>query len=164
MSRWGPIAVASLGGTLLLILASEIQHAAIWSHQASPIVEAARGTDAQEIGSDKPDLPTSADTTAILARPLFNWNRRPGQSSGVADGPLPRLSGILVSTRERYAIFAGQSGGKPQVVHEGNTIGRFTIQQITSDHIVLRNGADLQILHTSGDVPPPPPMATPDAS
>ncbi len=165
MNRWGPILVAGLGSALLLILTSEIHDAISWFDQATPTVEAMSDADAQDKDGAARVVPPSADIGAILARPLFNWNRRPAPDAGVAvDGPLPRLSGILVSASERYAIFATQPGGKSQVVPEGGTIGRFTIDTIASDHVVLRGGADLQTLRPSFNVAPPPPMATPDAS
>jgi hypothetical protein len=151
---------------LLLIVASEIDAALPWLDESSSNIVRTPVIEAQVVGDDASAMPRLADTSAILARPLFNWNRRPGQSSELAsaDSPLPRLAGILVSGRGRYAIFAAPPGAKPQVVPEGGTIGRFTIDKITADHIILNNDGALQTVHTTFGAKPPSPMPTPDAS
>jgi hypothetical protein len=75
-----------------------------------------------------------------LARPLFVPDRRPSpQASAIADtvGGWPRLSGIMVTSGDRRAIFAGPSGGKPDVVAEGTKLGRYLVQSISVGEVVL---------------------------
>jgi hypothetical protein len=164
MVFWRPIIVVSLGGSLLLGLGSEVLDV-INVFSATPTIS----VEPTEIALDKappPALqpPIAAETSTILGRPLFNWNRHASQSAGNLDGPLPRLSGIIVGAPGRYAIFAAQPGSKPQIIQEGGSIGRFTIDAIAADHIILKDGTGQQDLHTSFGATPPPPMATPDAS
>jgi hypothetical protein len=165
MSRWGPIVATGIGGALLLIIASEISTGQLWFDQAKPIAISTSDTE-NDYNTDTVKISRLADIDVILGRPLFNWNRRPGQNFGLAatEGPLPRLAGILVSANGRYAIFAAPPGGKPQVVQEGGTINRFTIEKITADHVILNNSGVSQTVHTTFGVTQPPPMATPDAS
>jgi hypothetical protein len=164
MIPWRPIVVISLGGSLLLAIGREaIETVGIFS--AAPVVAIVPiGTTLDAGSAPASEPPTAAETGTILSRPLFNWNRQPSRSVGNPDGPLPRLSGIIIGAAGRYAIFAAQPGSKPQTIPEGGLIGRFTIDAITADHIILKSGAGEQNLHTSFGATPPPPMATPDAS
>ena len=171
MNRWGALALAGAGGTLLLVLGTEIRDATPWSDRgirdgaASPVD---RSLDAQvpEVGGQSAD-----DAAGILARPLFNWNRRPGRSAAMAgtDESLPRLSGILIGANARYAIFTGAAGTKPLVLQEGGLVGRFTIDKIAADHVDVRSEAGSRTLRTRFSTAPPPPaslspMSLPDAS
>jgi hypothetical protein len=78
--------------------------------------------------------------TAILARPLFNPDRRPiaqaMAGSGEAAG-LPRLSGIMITPVGRHAIFTSMSGGKPVVVTEGGSVGGYLVEAISPGNVVL---------------------------
>jgi general secretion pathway protein N len=95
-----------------------------------------------------PAIPaTTADTGAdaaiaqwgatILARPLFNQDRRPVQPAAPdTTEPLPRLSAIIVVGGSRRAIFAA-SGEKPQTVAEGGAIGAYRIKTVLPDKVDL---------------------------
>jgi hypothetical protein len=77
---------------------------------------------------------------AILARPLFNLDRRPFDPAPVAAGEnaaLPRLSGIVITPQGRSAIFTPAGGGKQTVVAEGDSLGSYVVQTISSDEVVL---------------------------
>ena len=77
---------------------------------------------------------------AVLARPLFNPDRRPiGQAPAASreDAGLPRLSGILITPNGRSAIFAPAGGGKPAVVAEGGSLGGYVVRTISLDEVVL---------------------------
>ena len=166
MSGWGSIIIAGLGGALLLVTSIEFHNGLQGANQPKPDAVTTADTPQSSLNDTASVRLPLADIGAILGRPLFNWNRRPGQSSGPAsiDGPLPRLAGILVSATARYAIFAAPPGGKPQVMQEGSVVGRFTIDKITASYVLLKAGGEVRTLHTSFGVTPPPPMATPDAS
>jgi len=88
--------------------------------------------------SGLPD-PTQARVDAILARPLFQPNRRPPASGSVASGPasLPRLSGVMVSGGGRSVIFAAGADGKPVVLAEGGRIGAYVVQSIGAGEAVV---------------------------
>jgi general secretion pathway protein N len=77
---------------------------------------------------------------ALLARPLFNPDRRPiGQapSAASADAGLPRLTGIMITPNSRSAIFAPAGGGRPTVVVEGGNVGDYVVRAISLGQVVL---------------------------
>lgn len=115
-----------------------------------------------------------------LARPLFNLSRRPAAAEAadpVANEPLPRLTGTLVSSTGRGAIFAGQP--QPLVLQEGGRLGQFTVQSIEPGQVTLRGPDGLRMLRpsfnpagapapgaptpgaTAGAAPPASPFGTP---
>ena len=90
----------------------------------------------------------------ILARPLFSPSRRP--LSVVTSGPaaeivvgLPRLTGILISPAGKRAIFAPGIGGKPLIVAEGDSIGKWTVRAIEASAVTLSGPDGARVLHTS---------------
>jgi hypothetical protein len=90
----------------------------------------------------------------ILARPLFSPSRRPpsvataGLAAEIIVG-LPRLAGILVSPAGKRAIFAAGSGGKPLIVAEGDSVGKWTVRAIESSAVTLTGPDGARVLHTS---------------
>jgi hypothetical protein len=71
----------------------------------------------------------------ILARPLFNQDRRPSGAAASGDG-LPRLSAILIGQGMASAIFAAD-GHKPLVVQPGGLVDGDRVQSISADKVVL---------------------------
>jgi hypothetical protein len=93
----------------------------------------------------------AADVVVILARPLFQANRRPTEGSGAqpeASGP-GRLTGILVSQGIGRLIFAGAAGGKPVVVTEGDHIGTDVVQSIATGQATLLGPDGLKTIRPS---------------
>jgi hypothetical protein len=78
---------------------------------------------------------------AILARPLFKPDRHPyadGRAPISAPPPdLPRLTGILMSSDVRHAIFEPAGANKPIVVVEGDNVGGWRVQEIATDSVTL---------------------------
>lgn len=73
----------------------------------------------------------------ILARPLFNADRRPADVAGAAtSATLPRLSAIIVVGGTRRAIFVAP-GQKPVLVSEGGDIGPDRITAIAPGKVEL---------------------------
>jgi hypothetical protein len=109
--------------------------------------------------ADRPAPNAAADqvrrwAAASLARPLFNPDRRPVAAAGAgSDGAaaLPRLSGIMITSAGRRAIFAATGVGKPQVVLEGGTIGGNLVQSITLGEVVLIGPDGRHSLHPTYD-------------
>ncbi|MDD2704428.1 MAG: hypothetical protein PHU07_03725 [Acidocella sp.] len=122
--------------------------------RASPAIPAAAPDDAA-------DAATSQWADTILARPLFNADRRPVQEAG-ANTALPRLSAIIVTDGVRSAIFSA-TGQKPQVVGEGGEIGGYRIEAIAPDEVKLAGPGGLLTLHPQF-VTAAPPAATPPAN
>ena len=91
-------------------------------------------------------------SAALLDRPLFSPSRRPPVAAAIRaetppDLPLPRLSGILVASDGRTAIFAGEN--RAVIVQEGGRIGRFTVQSIGPGEIVLQGPGGFRSLRPS---------------
>jgi hypothetical protein len=102
----------------------------------------------------------------ILARPLFNRDRRPvanpGDNAPQTTKGLPRLAGILVSPLGRTAIFAASDGGKPIAVPEGGRLGELIVQAIEFGQVTMSGPEGQRILQPSFDnaVTPNPPVAS----
>jgi hypothetical protein len=85
--------------------------------------------------------------SSVLARPLFSPARRP-PAEQVSDQPAaeataeapPRLAGVIVGPTRRSAIFADTTG-RPRIIGEGDTIGRFTVELIAPNQVTLRSAA-----------------------
>lgn len=78
--------------------------------------------------------------TSILARPLFNTDRRPVAGAVATGGPtegLPRLTGVMVTPGGRQAIFAASVGGRQIAVAVGGHIGVFTVSRIDESGITV---------------------------
>jgi hypothetical protein len=120
----------------------------------------------------RPDAGTMRDTaggaasavTEILARPLFRGDRRPAPADarGVASGQptdLPRLTGILMSSDERRAIFQPAGKDRAIVVVVGETVGNWRVQEIVADAVTLTGPEGTRRLETkfaTGGSPNPP--------
>jgi hypothetical protein len=87
----------------------------------------------------------------VLDRPLFSPSRRPAAASleptGATEGEVPTLQGIVVSPRQKFALFAGASEADALRVSEGETIGRWTVAKIAANHVTLTapDGAPVEI-------------------
>lgn len=113
-------------------------------------LDAAAGTEPAQAAASGPAHATAAYTpnhdhiarlsAKLLARPLFSPARRPTDATGLlARDPapsVPRLTGIIVTSAGRQAIFAGP-GGKPVVLREGDRFGAFSVQAIRPGQVVL---------------------------
>jgi hypothetical protein len=87
----------------------------------------------------------------MLARPLFNQNRRPlADTSGtIAKAPktLPRLTGVVVSPAGGFAIFASIKGGMPIVVREGDHVGTAVVEAVAAGQVTLRGPEGILVIH-----------------
>ena len=102
-------------------------------------------------------LPPSTDLTphyvqTILARPLFNENRRPAsvaavQTAATPEEPVPRLSGIMVTANVRRAIFEVKD--KPVAGGIGSPVGAYRIIAIAPSLVTLQGPAGIQTLSPS---------------
>ena len=96
---------------------------------------------------------TDVQVTAVLARPLFDPRRRPPMA-GSAVSPtagLPRLTGVIVGTFGRRAIFAGPPGGRSLVVQEGEQIEAYVVQSIGPGETVVLGPEGRRVLHPAFD-------------
>jgi hypothetical protein len=108
----------------------------------APAADGANTKAGVDAAADPGQLMNIAGT--LLARPLFSASRRlatataaapPDPVSVVQDAP-PRLTGIIISPAASLAIFDGGSG-RPKIVAEGGSIGRFKVETIAPDQVAL---------------------------
>jgi general secretion pathway protein N len=82
---------------------------------------------------------TAEWAATVLARPLFNPDRRPlapgSAAAPAASTALPRLTGTLVTSAGRSAIFA--SSPAPLVVQEGGRVGGYTVMRIEPGQVLV---------------------------
>lgn len=91
---------------------------------------------------------SDAWVATILARPLFAPDRRlPAAAAAPTVGPaaLPRLSGVLVSLSDRFAIFA-DTDGKFSIVREGGRAGPWLVMAIAPDEVTVLGPGGKQVL------------------
>jgi hypothetical protein len=133
MMRRAWLGKPALAAALAVLLAAEL----LLPGPAAPPAREAPGIPAgttAQIGDDA----ISQWSAAILARPLFNQNRRPVQVASTASGNvLPRLSAVIVIGNSRRAVFA-TPGQKPQIIGQGESIGPYTLDAIAPDKVELR--------------------------
>ncbi len=112
--------------------------------------------------------PVGAWTTAILARPLFNPDRRPEAATSSTPkaerhGEPPRLAGILVSTGRSQAIFAPGDGEDRSIVAvEGSVIGGWKVTAIHAGDVQLSGPDGTRIVRPSyanSTAPSSPPVS-----
>jgi general secretion pathway protein N len=106
-------------------------------------------------GDTATDL-ASRRVATILARPLFNPNRRPVETASGGEPGLTRLTGVMMSAAGKTAIFAGAANGKPLVVGEGARVGRYLVGSIESDAVTVIGPGGQRVLHPVFDPNPPP--------
>lgn len=89
-----------------------------------------------------PGMSDEAAAAIALARPLFSPTRRPAAGPSrpgapiAAAAPLPRMTGTLVTSSLRRAIFAG-ADGKSVVVPEGGQLGAYTVKAVRAGQVVV---------------------------
>ena len=110
---------------------------------------------------------TRALVAAILARPLFEQDRRPSVEAhaGPAASGEARLAGIMVSPSGRAAIFAPAEGGKTLVLREGEALGPLTVQTIAPGSVTVLSHGKAQVMQpsfapSSATTTPPPQFPT----
>lgn len=82
------------------------------------------------------DAPSPVQT--LLARPLFNADRRPEARSAVAaatETPLPRLTGMIVAPEGKRALFV--LDGRTVTAAEGHAVGAWTVGRIAGGVVRL---------------------------
>lgn len=107
--------------------------------------------------------PVAAWTEAMLARPLFNPDRRPVPATHAGKSTIPRLAGTIRANPGALAIFQ-PAGGKPFVVGRGGVVADWTVSDIADGEVVLLRGGSKTTLRTSYanlPVPSPQPVTAP---
>jgi hypothetical protein len=142
------INLAALAATLLAVIGYESRsvrgvEATAELRRGPPFAPTA--TEAVPVAHDR-----SAELATILARPLFQPDRRPAPEAA-ASPKLGRLAGIIVSGTEKRLIFAGSSGGKPIVLKEGDHVDADVVQSISDEHAALSGPDGVKFITPSFD-------------
>lgn len=124
---------AFLAAGLVAELAAPREEPAPTIRPAAPRTEAVAADGAEPVG---------AWTANVLARPLFDASRRPGEGpAAVATGPapqasLPRLAGVAILPTGRFAIFAGSGEREAATIaSEGMAIGAWRVAAIAPGEV-----------------------------
>ena len=146
-SSFVPLGLLAAG--LSVVIAWELRAGA----EGPPAVAVSLPQDAKAEETPRSPVDLQQLSAALLGRPLFSPSRRPPVAGTAAraetppDVPLPRLSGILVASDGRIAIFAGEN--RAVIVQEGGRIGRFTVRSIGPGEIVLQGPDGFRSLRPS---------------
>jgi general secretion pathway protein N len=145
-----------LAATLTLLLGAE------WLLSGSQVIPPSRTLAIPAApADDAPDGTVGQWGDTILARPLFNPDRRPVSEAGAdASTSLPRLSAIIITSGTRAAIFA-VDGQKPQVLTAGGTIDGYQLTHIAPGSVELAGPDGTVTLRPQFISASPPVSATP---
>jgi general secretion pathway protein N len=120
-----------LAGMLTLLLAVEWMLPGAAPQHIAPSIPAA----AADTGTD---AAVGQWAATILARPIFNPDRRPAAQADSSDAtePLPRLTAIIIVAGVSRAVFSA-AGAKPILVGQGGAVGGYQLKAITSRSVSL---------------------------
>jgi hypothetical protein len=102
--------------------------------------------------------------SAVLARPLFQSDRRPFLNSAKVEPSVGRLTAIMITENDKRLIFSGAPGGKPVVVTEGDHIGSDIVQSISTERASLAGPDGVKFIQPSFDEPEDPSVPKPQAA
>lgn len=106
----------------------------------------------------RPEAPIRANSwfKEVLARPLFNPDRRPVVAGAQALRGLPRLTGIIVTGSRQVALFAPPSGGHATVAEAGAHVGPYEVRAIADNGVTIIGPEGTMVLRPTFDTAPPP--------
>ncbi|MFT5140212.1 MAG: hypothetical protein ACI9H8_001018 [Lysobacterales bacterium] len=155
------VALISFCGLTLLIAGVLVY---VWSKPASSGVLAADMTTPQSGQADQmiSDLGPIASYREVTERPVFDESRRPslkvdvegdglGDLAEIAGAPEVRLTGVIITPKEKLAMLRPISGGESLVAREGESLeGEFVgweVSEIKPRSVVLesRDGDNLEL-------------------
>ncbi|MDD2876656.1 MAG: hypothetical protein PHT60_07560 [Acidiphilium sp.] len=128
MQRLRP-GLAVLAAGLALVATAEVLAPAAPRPPIAPLTLPQEGVAARPVD----DTGLISTTTA---RPLFRPDRRSVAVAVQSDAALPRLSGILIGTALRIAIFTPDSG-PARLVRQGSSIGVYRVAAISANAVTL---------------------------
>ncbi len=110
-----------------------------------------------------PLSPSGSGYRETVERPLFVPTRRPAPAGSGAQGSMKkgqfRLAGTTVSEQLSVAYLFDPSANKTHRVNKGADFNGMTVESVTTNRVVLRQGDDTEelVLRTSTSPPRPPP-------
>jgi hypothetical protein len=149
------VVILALSGAIAVELAGQGDQLMGPSGRSVSVVHAAT----QDRATPAPNE-TDRDVSEILARPIFNPDRRPIGSTTRSLTGLSRLTGIVVTGTSKIAIFAGPSGGKPIIAEEGSRVNAFEVTSISRAGVTVVGPGGTTVMTPVFD-PSPPPVSRP---
>lgn len=145
----GLLALASLGlgGLVALQLRTPPEVPAAVSPEASIVASAP--DEAAQLGDTRTFSPRPIETYAgIEARPLFMSSRRPQPPSAPAAGGQSghdslMLAGVILMRDKRIAMIETKRTAGVAVVHEGESVEGWRVDEIAADRVVISQNADV---------------------
>jgi hypothetical protein len=122
-----------LGASLVVLLAL-----AAWPWLRAPSSDL-RATPATSRSAALPTVPALDSFRETIDRPLFAPDRRPTAAVRAAPAQGLRLEGVMVIGATKRAVIK-QADGRTARVGEGDTVGEWTVREITADTVVLSAG------------------------
>jgi len=152
------------GGTLLAAVTGALLAGVLWLELLPGDAPSDAGPEPSvAVGAPDPPHPDAAPiaawTEAVLARPLFNPDRKPTPAKHSGGITLPRLAGTIRTDRGDMAIFQ-PAQGKPIVLGRGGVIAEWTVAEIADGVVVLQRGeatSTLRMSYSNLPVPSPQP-------
>lgn len=122
-----------------------------------PLSERARAAMESEGARTPVAGPARAVYEEILARPLFEDDRKPradslqatGEATGSAGNTSFRLEGVAIGEGQRVAVIRRLDNQMLLRLRQGERIGQWALEVIRPDRVVLRSGATVQVLALS---------------
>ncbi len=108
--------------------------------------------------SAAPQPAVSALGDILLDRPLFAPSRRPAAPAAQAQVDMPRLSGIMITPREKIAFFSPATGA-PIIARQNSRIGAFTVLAISDDNVTIDGPRGVMVLGADFTARGMPPIA-----
>jgi hypothetical protein len=148
---------AALLGLGCLVIAGIVTWEVTADISAGVHADSGAGAGASKADAGVADILTPPNSDAsveiILAHPLFNASRLPisdtAKTEQVIAAPEPfhrRLTGVVIESVVREAVFAGEGGAHGIVVREGGAIEGWTVDSITPGAVTVRSAASTQVL------------------
>ena len=97
----------------------------------------------------------------ILARPVFNPDRKPTGSGSKSVAGLARLTGVVISGSRKIAIFAGPTDGRPMVAEEGSRLNGYQVTEISALGVTVAGPTGTMLMTPAFDAARPPPLSRP---
>lgn len=155
------LVLLGLGGTIAFELADR---------HAQPPSPAIPGTARPRSVATEPAMRSKFDIDAtmseILARPIFNPDRRPIGSAVKSVAGLTRLTGIVVTDNRKLAIFAAPSpNGHPVIAEEGSHLNAYEVKAISASGVTVVGPTGVIVMRPNFDTATPTvAKSTPHAS
>jgi hypothetical protein len=157
LARVAPIGLFAVFAALCFSIAHEISD---WQRKVPPHPTtspvAVPGSSGMAEAPESPDQ-REAWLQQILGRPLFSPDRRRVEA-GLRG--LPRLTGIVVTGAQRFAIFAAPSGGHPVVVQVGAHVGAYEVRTIAETGVTVVGPEGTTLVRPVFDAARPPALAS----